>query len=207
MWLTGSSPELYAPDRPRLRYGSATTTAPSPPPVSARPVPFHSKASSMLPPLHEAAVRSAGVVTPGADDRPNLQYALDAITRDRSRPSSGTTTVGRDEGEEEPAPALRFVAAAEPLEPEPAHLQHAAFPKVESTAPASEDGFRPRPDTKQAIRPPEWKPLGPTQPGLPPSTVTSRLLRPSALITLMILCLLLLIALLIGVIYSQTHRR
>lgn len=90
-----SSPDLYGPDRSHIftRLLSRSVTQPARPSPRVRfeetQLPMFSAMSGPAPMagLKDELTLAAGKVTPGVDDTPYIQYALSALTRDRSSSS------------------------------------------------------------------------------------------------------------------------
>ncbi|KAK3939414.1 hypothetical protein QBC46DRAFT_148630 [Diplogelasinospora grovesii] len=65
--------------------------------------------ATMLTDFRDELARTAGVVTPGVDDTPYIQYAIEALTRDRDTGYSANASSSSEEGRQRAPDALRFV--------------------------------------------------------------------------------------------------
>ncbi|KAB5562781.1 hypothetical protein GE09DRAFT_1109726 [Coniochaeta sp. 2T2.1] len=111
-----STSELYGPDRHQL-FGPPITVpnpnyqSPRLPPLPrtavANLIPHHAMDHSadlqgrmnadMLTGFRDDLVREAGVVTPGVDDTPYIQFAIESLTKDRDTGYSGNDSLSSDE--------------------------------------------------------------------------------------------------------------
>ncbi|KAH8907844.1 hypothetical protein BR93DRAFT_856956, partial [Coniochaeta sp. PMI_546] len=111
-----STSDLYGPDRhqhfgPPITVPNPNYSAPRLPPLPRTAVenlvPSHAMDptsdlqgrmnADMLTSFRDELVREAGVVTPGVDDTPYIQFAIEALTRDRDTGYSGNDSLSSDE--------------------------------------------------------------------------------------------------------------
>lgn len=171
----------------------------------------------------------ASRVTPGVDDTPYLQYAIEALTREREDASSNQTSMTSGGG----GGAYHGPrnAPVTPTQPNAPPRDHAGRQSEEQRAPllpeTSPRPASPRSSLSTLVRGPErgarfpakpqqpgadsWEPV---DPGLfsdgrekinPRLVFKPRILRTTSMITLMILCILMLAALIFSAIYSQRN--
>ncbi|KAK3392971.1 hypothetical protein B0H63DRAFT_443254 [Podospora didyma] len=123
---SSSEPELYGPDRhlgaPVVARAYARPVivdgpfrrVPSLPPSSRSDPPAWEASlnAAMLTDFRDGLARLAGVVTPGVDDTPYIQYAIEALTRDRDRDTG--YSVSGSSSSEGGTPPPRFIPGQEP---------------------------------------------------------------------------------------------
>ncbi|KAJ9155201.1 Protein piccolo [Pleurostoma richardsiae] len=173
----------------------------------------------------------AGKVTPGVDDTPYIQYALDALTRDRDTGYSNSS----EGGGPELGPALRLVPgqgfglypapAAQPFSPQPARTRDSQreerrarpLPAFEPHTPSRNSSlstlvhntpkFVPRPIPRDAWRPMEDNLSASTGARLNSALCfRPRILRPASMMILTTLCLLMLVALIFSAVFSHARK-
>ncbi|KAF5017989.1 hypothetical protein F66182_10058 [Fusarium sp. NRRL 66182] len=243
--VTASSAEIYGPDR---LFGSALPgnfAAPTPPAQTRPSVPpgavrfdeaqlamFAAENSARMQSIKDELTIAAGKVTPGVDDTPYIQYALEALTRDRGGPSAVHFPSGSSEYYDDdyaqprrlssqdmryshlayPQPAYvddRLPEPAETRDP-PARIPDAA---VHHNVPAARNGIPnpPRSPTPSNHSEPDQfaqreKPRPrsiPIDRGHPPLDFKPAILRPISMSILVSLCLLMVAALIFCAVYSQ----
>lgn len=174
----------------------------------------------------------AARVTPGVDDTPYIQYALEALTKERdgdsSQPSNTSSerrpflpNAGRDQAPQR-SPAMSLQPAA-PIRPAVSQNDEQsapllAEPAVRPTSPRSSMSTLVRgkgkgnlfPQPKQAL-PDAWEPVDPViftdgrEKINPPLIFKPKILRTPSMTALMILCMIMIAALIFSVVYSQRH--
>ncbi|GJN69256.1 hypothetical protein PLICBS_003304 [Purpureocillium lilacinum] len=232
--LSASSPEIYGPDRllpsatPQLPGGPADAASIAPSSTvrfdEAQLAMFAAdNAARMGNSLKDELTIAAGKVTPGVDDTPYIQYALEALTRDRrsgstqhvSAPTSGRQPYLSDIPRRIPDEELAFAAVTQPQPVYYSHnvkeQRHAGEPRVGQnlarvapTAPPAEppspptsslDDYPPTSDQWIAVDKLALQAIDPRGRTYPPLTYKPRILRPFSMIILMISCLLMIAAL------------
>lgn len=174
----------------------------------------------------------AARVTPGVDDTPYIQYALEALSKERDGDSSQPSTM-TSEGRPILPEGQRGYAAHRnaPISPQPAApTQDAKRQNEEQSAPLlSESGARPasprssmstlvRGKGKAALFPPPkqtapdaWEPVDPMifsdgrEKINPPLVFKPKILRTTSMMALMTLCMMMIAALIFSAVYSQRH--
>ncbi|PNY27198.1 Uncharacterized protein TCAP_02889, partial [Tolypocladium capitatum] len=238
--LSDSTPELYGPDR---LFPSAAPQNPSPRRDAGRTVPspvvrFDEAQLAMVAAANAARAVSfkddlataAGKITPGVDDTPYIQYALEALTREQGSSStqyipSGTpgrqvydpqtprrildeelafAAVTRPEptfgGRQQPGAGTRFP------NPVPAMSGNATAPEEPESPPTpTTNTRRPLLDHWIAVGKDTLQSIDPRGRTYPPLTFKPRILRPFSMMTLMILCLSMMAVLIFSDRYSNQN--
>ncbi|UNI13833.1 hypothetical protein JDV02_000535 [Purpureocillium takamizusanense] len=232
--LSAPSPEVYGPEGPL-----PSVSAQQPGPADAASIAPSStvrfdetqlamfaadNAARMGNSLKDELTIAAGKVTPGVDDTPYIQYALEALTRERggtstqhvSAPTSGRQPYLSDIPRRIPDEELAFAAVTQPPPmynysrniKEPRHVGVPRFgpnlatviPTAAPAEPASPpapslDGFPTTSDYWIAVDKFALEAIDPRGRTYPPLTYKPRILRPFSMMILMILCLLMIAAL------------
>jgi hypothetical protein len=192
-------------------------------------------ASRMPGVIKDELAAAAGKITPGVDDTPYIQYAIEALTRDQDAgmtssqfPGSSSSSEGY-EGRPRSRRILDEEMGFEPLEPLPeSHYQDEYT--WSSPAPQRTSNLPPPPprqeerttnsmgpdaeSTHQQKSDEHWIPVSrhmresidPGSRTYPPLTFKPRILRPFSMMILMILCIFMITTLIFSNIYSQRHR-
>ncbi|KAG8420479.1 hypothetical protein J3459_010999 [Metarhizium acridum] len=208
---THSSPELYGPDR-LLGLSGAFQSERQPQPdetalMSNQTVRFDEAQLAMfaadnaarMDGLKDELALAAGKVTPGVDDTPYIQYALEALTRERGNNTTSQVPIpsppSETYNERYQSRSPKFMAkgfAAPPMAPTRAHGGSM------SQKPSSTDHWIPvDKNMLQTI-----DPRGRTY---PPLTFKPRILRPFSMLMLMTLCALMMAALIFSAVYSRKN--
>ncbi|KAJ6446797.1 Alcohol dehydrogenase superfamily, zinc-type [Purpureocillium lavendulum] len=171
--------------------------------------------------LKDELAIAAGKVTPGVDDTPYIQYALEALTRDRrsnstqhvTAPTSGRQPYLSDVPRRIPDEELAFLAVTQPQPVydntrQPSNVREPrAGPSLPTTAPVVAFATPASPSTSSLDEVPpasnQWiavdraalQTIDPRGRTYPPLTYKPRILRPFSMIILMISCLLMIAAL------------
>ncbi|KAJ4208177.1 hypothetical protein NW759_013801 [Fusarium solani] len=241
--VSASTAEIYGPER---LFGSALPgafAAPTPPTQTQRTVPpgavrfdeaqltmFAAQSDPRMESIKDELTIAAGKVTPGVDDTPYIQYALDALTRERGGPAavhfpSGSSNDFYDEDEDYPQPERMPENMGYPAlpVPQPAYVEDRLPEPVETRAPLLEES----PGTvvhHDVPSTPEETPTTPSSPPSEPDQYVQRekqrprsipidrahpaldykpaILRPISMIILVLLCLLMIAALIFCAVYS-----
>ncbi|KAM5346752.1 hypothetical protein ACJ41O_009757 [Fusarium nematophilum] len=243
--LSASTAEIYGPER---FFGSALPgglAAPTPPTQTQHTAPpavvrfdeaqlalFAAQNSAPMAGLKDELALAAGKVTPGVDDTPYIQYALDALTRNRGGPApahfpsgSSTDDYFYDEDYPQPQPQrfpdeeTRYPALTPPEPayvedrlPEPAHETRGPAPDSSPDTIVRHNITNP-PQSPTPSNPSEPDPLAqrekerprsvPVDRGYPTLDFKPSILRPLSMIILMLLCLAMIGALIFCAVYSQ----
>ncbi|KAF4472765.1 hypothetical protein FALBO_319 [Fusarium albosuccineum] len=236
--LSASTAEIYGPER---LFGSALPggfAAPTPPTQTQHTVPpgavrfdeaqlamFAAENSARMASIKDELTIAAGKVTPGVDDTPYIQYALEALTRNRGGPAAAHFPSGSSNDFEEDYPQPRRFpdeAMGYPVltPPEPAYVED-RLPEPTETRAAPDES----PDTvvhHQLPNPPQSPtPSNHSEPdhfaqrekerprsipidrAHPPLDFKPAILRPMSMIIMVLLCLLMIAALIFCAVYSD----
>ncbi|KAF4452414.1 hypothetical protein F53441_4760 [Fusarium austroafricanum] len=166
--VTASTAEIYGPER---LFGSELPggfAAPTPPTQTQHTVPpvvptpgsvrfdeaqlamFAAENSARMANIKDELTIAAGKVTPGVDDTPYIQYALEALTRNHGGPATAHFPSGSSNDYEEDYPQPRRYADEMGMgypqlpQPEPAYVEDRLPEPIETQAPRQE---REIPDT------------------------------------------------------------
>ncbi|KAK7209256.1 hypothetical protein V2G26_016434 [Clonostachys chloroleuca] len=191
--MTESTPEIYGPDRHNplqqarrsFRFpsqGGAPSTAPSEPVVrfdESQLLMLAAQNANMASVPKDPLVIAAGKVTPGVDDTPYIQYAIQALTRNR-RDDFDDDDLSEGDFEDEMAgvePPPRRMSAQEMAYASPVAVPQAAYaglrePRRHSSSDEEPPAVREKPKTDFLIVRPT-PPLTPLPLG-PPQTTASR---------------------------------
>lgn len=242
---TNSTPELYGPDRlfgepsapPRAYNVRRSAPWPAPEPLvrfdEAQLAMFAADNSARMQGIKDELTLAAGKVTPGVDDTPYIQYAIEALTRDRESdyeqpyaqhyPSGSSNQFSVDYPRQ---PSRRIYdeemgyAAVTP--PTPAHVDE-QYARSDPVTPPRE--FADLADPPAHPSPPtpaldskiptsdQWVPvtkdmrerIDPRGRTYAPLTYKPRMLRPFSMMILMTLCLLMTTALIFSAVYSDRN--
>ncbi|ODA83260.1 hypothetical protein RJ55_01772 [Drechmeria coniospora] len=178
---------------------------------------FTSGSPGMGQSLKDELVLAAGRVTPGVDDTPYIQYALEALTRDRSCPSHPTSpSLGRSPVLHRQPTPIEAVASVTVSQPEPTYDgQRPVSSLRHDTPPEPATASAPAPTTldTRPLASGQWIPvdrntiqtIDPRGQTYPPLTFKPRILRPFSFMTLMTLCILMIAALVFAARFSDKN--
>ncbi|KAG6036943.1 hypothetical protein E4U41_005397 [Claviceps citrina] len=144
---THSTFEVYGPDR---FQGRRSRTSQSVRFDESQLAMFAAENAARMNSFKDELTLAAGKVTPGVDDSPYIQYALDALTRDRQSSSASRTPIGsslsgrysnRPPPQQDPKCMVKGFAPAQPLRIEPVSNKspnaptsyHHATPRLDSS--------------------------------------------------------------------------
>ncbi|KAG8671459.1 hypothetical protein FPOAC2_04798 [Fusarium poae] len=238
-----------APPRPRsARSARAVPPAAPPasvaissPPTAVRPTSvrfdeaqlamFAAENSARMASIKDELTIAAGKVTPGVDDTPYIQYALEALTRNHGGSSTTRFPSGSSNDYEDDYAQPRRYANDEMghhqlRRPEPAYVEDRLPEPIETRAPQEETPAEmfhaapaARPDVRSPPKPPtpsshsehdqfaqreKARPRSiPVDRAHPPLTFKPAIIRPISLSILTVLCLLMIAALIFCAVYSQ----
>ncbi|KAK4125349.1 hypothetical protein N657DRAFT_655375 [Parathielavia appendiculata] len=195
-----------------------------------------SMSAAMVTDFRDELARLDGVITPGVDNTPFIQYAIEALTRDRdtgystAAPSGSSGTVlgpGQHRHSYQPGPNHQHSRRPVSLPPRPA-VVHPPAPAEAARLQAQQHHFPlpyipgPRESAhslaesllKKGPRPPqphEWMPVETEDlltngAALPPLTFRPWPLRAPALFGFMAVCVLMIAALILSAVYSHLHQ-
>ncbi|KAK4103001.1 hypothetical protein N658DRAFT_331452 [Parathielavia hyrcaniae] len=187
--------------------------------------------AAMLTGFRDELARLDGVITPGVDNTPFVQYAIEALTRDRdtgysAAAPSGSSGPGQQRHSYQPRPNHQHSRRPVSLPPRPpaaahppadaarfqAQQQHLPLPHIpgprESAHSLAETLLKkgPRPPQPHEWRPVESEELASSGAGLPPLTFRPWPLRAPALFGFMAVCVLMIAALILSAVYSHLHQ-
>lgn len=232
-----SPPESYSPPTPYATERALGTGLLRPPPSShrstssrdrpAQNVRFDEAQIAMAAadsagraPMREMSQSNGGHVTPGLDETPFIQYALDALTRDdsaalaqslpSSEPSSNTPVGAAPQAPQSPAATQPRSVPSTPYNPLSLPAFNAETPSISSDednyVPTSRGQPRPSGSTKRVAVPySEIERSQGTGPGMMYGAPNYKpvILRPASFITLIVLCILMIAALIFCGAYSK----
>ncbi|KAF4978591.1 hypothetical protein FZEAL_5063 [Fusarium zealandicum] len=235
--VSTSTAEIYGPER---LFGSALPgefAAPTPPAQTQHTAPpgavrfdeaqlamFASESSARMSSIKDELTIAAGKVTPGVDDTPYIQYALNALTRDRGGPSAAHFPSGSSNDYDDDYPQPQRYADEEMghpalTAPEPAYVEDRLPEPVETRA-APYSNPDPMVHHREPSPPPSPTPSHHSEPDQfaqrekerprsipidrahPPLEYKPTILRPISMAILMALCLLMIGALIFCAVYS-----
>ncbi|KAK4137017.1 hypothetical protein BT67DRAFT_374319 [Trichocladium antarcticum] len=181
----------------------------------------------MIPDFRDELARLEGVVTPGVDNTPFIQYAIEALTRDReSGYSAVATTASSSSARPRQHPPMPPVPLPLPLPFQPPattrvpttrtarpesrrqQLLRPLLPTPQASAHSLADSLLKRGPGPHPVQPHEWRHLGADEllARAPPLTFRPWPLRAPALFGFMALCVLMVAALILSAVYSHLHQ-
>lgn len=246
--LSRSTPEV---DRPNKLLGTSPTVQPRPPIdaigiATGQAVRFDESQLAMFAAdnitrmggfggMKDELAMAAGKVTPGVDDTPYIQYALEALTRDPRRSSTSQMTIPsppseRFSGSHQPKSKfmVKSFAPASASVSSPPQQRYQATSCTPPEPPLLDAASPPVRDESFSLQPPatpaslanhkphamdHWIPvdkdtlltIDPRGRTYRPLTFKPRILRPFSMLTLMMTCILMMAGLIFSVVYSEHH--
>ncbi|CAG7560799.1 unnamed protein product [Fusarium equiseti] len=233
--------QAVPPGPPSVRAARTAPTAPNPTAPATRPssvrfdeaqlAMFAAENSARMASIKDELTIAAGKVTPGVDDTPYIQYALEALTRNHGGPAAAHFPSGSSNDWEEDYPQPRRYANDEMTHhqltrPEPAYVEDRLPEPIETRAPQDEiptGMFHAAPAARHDVPKPPKPPTPsshsevdqfaqrekarprsiPIDRAHPPLTFKPAILRPISMSIFALLCLLMVAALIFCAVYSQ----